>query len=114
MFAKIPLEAVLWVMVLLWLGISEPPFGQDFTLCPLNNLGITNCPGCGLGRSISYALHGRLGESLHAHVLGIPAIVVLMLRSISLLKNTFQKSTGSVSTNQRKSHGQRNAVDADA
>lgn len=88
MSANVGIEPMIWLAALLWLGLSEPEQFGDFTFCPLSNLGITICPGCGLGRSVSYALHGQFTQSLQAHVLAIPAICILSFRILSLLKHT--------------------------
>jgi TM2 domain-containing membrane protein YozV len=66
------------------LGCTTRKINPNFSLCPLKNIGI-NCPGCGLGRSISYALHGNFKQSLNTHPVGIPAIVILVHRILSLI-----------------------------
>ncbi|WP_311954640.1 DUF2752 domain-containing protein [Mucilaginibacter terrae] len=43
-------------------------------------VGITWCPGCGIGHSISWLLHGNLTQSFKAHYLGIPALAVIIYR----------------------------------
>jgi hypothetical protein len=43
-------------------------------------------PGCGLGHSISYLLHGDTVNSFHAHWLGIPALTGIAHRIYSLIK----------------------------
>ncbi len=84
MLKKWPLELIIWSGSLLMFAVSYP--GPDhFTLCPLENSGITWCPGCGLGRSISYLLHGDIALSLSQHWLGIPAFIILIRRVLQLL-----------------------------
>ncbi len=82
-------EFIVWVSALVWLAWSDPTIETHFTLCPLRNLGIEWCPGCGLGRAISYALHGNLAGSIQYHLLGIPAIVILAARATSLARQAF-------------------------
>ncbi|WP_245681362.1 DUF2752 domain-containing protein [Arcticibacter eurypsychrophilus] len=53
-------------------------------MCPLANLGLTWCPGCGLGRSIASILHGNLSQSFHYHWFGIPGLLILISRISSL------------------------------
>lgn len=77
------LELIIWVAVLVVLMLPMPQ-EQHFTLCPLQNLGIEHCPGCGLGRSCNMALHGNILESLKMHPLGIFAVVVIVFRIFSL------------------------------
>jgi hypothetical protein len=84
-FSVIGIEPIVWLGALLWLGLSEPQSNLSFSLCPLANLGLKFCPGCGLGRSISYALHGNFLQSIHLHLLGIPAILILAYRTVSLV-----------------------------
>lgn len=87
LFSVMGFEPLIWFGALLWLGLSDPQPYSDFTLCPLKNLGIHDCPGCGLGRSISYALHGDLYRSFLTHLLGIPAIFVLLSRTYAIVSN---------------------------
>lgn len=84
-FSKLHPEAVLWLFALLYLAVSNPFIESAFTLCPLKNLGFQYCPGCGLGRSVSFLLHGELAQSLQSHILGIPATMILLFRAFSLL-----------------------------
>lgn len=81
---KWPLELSVWSVSLIILGISYPREINHFTICPLDNLGFTWCPGCGLGRSISYFLHGDIRLSLRSHWFGIPALCILIFRIVQL------------------------------
>ena len=90
-FLKDNLEAVLWTSALVWLALMDPAGGSHVTLCPLSALGFDWCPGCGLGRAVSYALHGDLAGSFHHHFLGIPAVVVLVSRVAVLAKNSISE-----------------------
>lgn len=82
---NLPVEALIWLTGLIILACSDP-HENHFTLCPLGHFGWTFCPGCGLGKSISFLFHGSLIKSWHAHPLGIFALVVLTLRIYKLLK----------------------------
>jgi hypothetical protein len=54
-------------------------------------MGITWCPGCGLGHSIAYFMHGDIYHSFHAHWLGIPAFFIICHRIYVLIKlNVFR------------------------
>lgn len=79
------LEAWIWLLVLLSMMLTQPSAGNHFTLCPLAHMGIQNCPGCGLGRSMILALHGQIYESLSMHPFGLLALVVIALRIYELL-----------------------------
>ncbi|WP_259091678.1 DUF2752 domain-containing protein [Mucilaginibacter dorajii] len=65
---------------MLCLALTPPQATSHFTLCPLKLMGITWCPGCGLGHSIIYLFHGQLRNSFHAHWLGVPAVLVISHR----------------------------------
>jgi hypothetical protein len=81
-----PLELIFWVMALMLLATADP-HAHHFTLCPLANLGITWCPGCGLGRSISALFHGDISASFGFHWFGIPALLLIAHRIYQLSKN---------------------------
>lgn len=85
MLKRFPLEALCWLAGLLSLALSDSA-PSHFTLCPLKNMGVDFCPGCGLGRSITLFFHGQFIDSLHAHPMGIFAVIVLSFRIISLTK----------------------------
>jgi hypothetical protein len=85
---KINIEALIWIAGLIVLAIIKPENHSHFTLCPFKNLGFKYCPGCGLGLSISYLFHGCIKESIQSHVLGIPAVIMLLVRTISIMKRT--------------------------
>lgn len=85
-----PLELVLWIIALVLL-VNTNPHEHHFSLCPLANLGIEWCPGCGLGRSISSLFHGEIRESLSFHWFGIPAVAIIGYRigqlSLKMINN---------------------------
>jgi hypothetical protein len=73
-------ELAFWTAGLVSLAITDPTNQSHFSLCPLKMLGLTWCPGCGLGHSISFLFHGDIKSSLYAHWLGIPALIVILYR----------------------------------
>jgi len=79
------LEAFIWLAGLLFLFVSVRFGINGFTICPLKLAGFDHCPGCGLGTSVGLLLHGRIADSFHAHPLGIPALIILLYRIISLI-----------------------------
>jgi hypothetical protein len=81
------LEATVWTIGLVFLILIHNPAETHFTICPLANLGIDFCPGCGLGNSISYLFRGDFTSSIHSHPLGIFAIIIITFRIISIIKN---------------------------
>jgi hypothetical protein len=84
---RVPLEAIVWLAGLVALAISSPQAQGHFTVCPLALLGFDFCPGCGLGRSVSYLFHGEFARSFTMHPLGIFAVIVLSYRIIQLILN---------------------------
>jgi hypothetical protein len=86
----ISIELIIWITALILLGTAGPQVyneGHHFTLCPLAHLGISWCPGCGLGRAIILLFHGNLQGSFHQHWFGIPAVLIIGYRIIILGRN---------------------------
>jgi len=81
------LEALVWILGLLFLLLIHSPGETHFTICPLANLGIEFCPGCGLGNSITYIFQGDFIASFHSHPLGIFALLIISFRIITIIKN---------------------------
>jgi len=87
-------ELIFWLTAILSLAIFNPAAEIHFSLCVFKLLGITWCPGCGIGHAISWLLHGNLSASFKAHWLGLPSLTVIFYRiySLSLLQMfTFRK-----------------------
>lgn len=84
-------ETFIWISGLIFLYLINVNGSSHFTFCPLKNLGINFCPGCGLGRSIHYFLHLEIMKSFQSHPLGIFAFFILLNRIIFLLKENFIK-----------------------
>ena len=86
----LPVEAIVWTVGLMILAMYNPHHESHMSMCVLSNLGFKYCPGCGLGRSISYFLHGDIMLSLTTHPIGITAVTILGYRiyrsSIDYLK----------------------------
>lgn len=79
-------EILVWVSAIILLLIFNPAQQSHYSFCLFKNLGIKFCPGCGLGHSISYLLHGNLYASINAHPLGIVALPVILYRILKLAK----------------------------
>ena len=89
MLSRIPFELIFWIAALVLLGLAEPQthdHEHHFTLCPLANMGIEWCPGCGIGRAITQVLHGNLTESIKLQWFGIPALLIIVYRIVILIK----------------------------
>lgn len=87
LMAKFPFEAGIWISGLIYLSTITPTDDAHFSICLLNILGLDFCPGCGLGKSVSYLFHGDVLSSFNSHPLGLFAIVVIGFRIYTLLKN---------------------------
>lgn len=87
-------ELIFWLTAMLALALSNPAKVSHFELCPLKLMGITWCPGCGLGHSIAYLFHGHLLASFREHWLGIPAVIIIFRRILFLFHGfyTFKKT----------------------
>lgn len=85
-FRRFPLEAAVWIAGFGFLAFIDPGAQNLPDLCLLHALGITWCPGCGLGRSVAYLLDGSLGPSLATHPLGLPALLLLGWRTLRLVQ----------------------------
>lgn len=84
---RIPLELVFWIGALIGILLIDPYGQQHFTLCPLDNLGFTWCPGCGLGRSMSLLTKGDIQASWSMHPLAMFAFAVIAYRIVELIRN---------------------------
>jgi len=83
-------EALYWIAGMVYLVTVNPYQVQKFTLCPFHNLGIGFCPGCGLGRSISFLFHGDFIHSISAHPLGIIAFILIITRIVKLIDRSYK------------------------
>jgi hypothetical protein len=92
-------EAAIWISSLLFLAFVVNPGETHFTLCPLNNFGFNYCPGCGIGNSVSYLLHGNIYNSLLSHSLGLFALIIIVVRIINLIKSNWRNYGKHITTN---------------
>ena len=80
-----PVELFFWLGALLFLALTQTG-SSHYSLCPIDIIGFSWCPGCGLGRSIRFLLHGEFRLSIEHHWFGIPALLILLHRILQLLK----------------------------
>jgi hypothetical protein len=52
------------------IGLAAVPSIKLPVVCPSRRLFGVECPGCGMTRSLTHLLHGRLGQSFATHRLG--------------------------------------------
>src|SRR6476620_10836570 len=94
-------DPAVWLAVLcvLFFMNTEGP-----SLCVFRWMGFQSCPGCGLGHSMHEALHGHWRDSINNHLLGIPAIVLLLVH--------IARSVYSITKTNNRLYGSKNAYDA--
>lgn len=72
----------------LMLAASFDPYGSsEFTWCLLEWIGIPWCPGEGLGHSIAFMVRGDIHNSLSSNFMGLPAIIIIGLRTVFLIRS---------------------------
>ena len=80
---------MVWSAGLLAMAVANPYAGGLLSVCPFDAIGswigLSFCPGCGLGHAIGFLARGHLVESLTAHPLAIPAVLTLTLHIRRLL-----------------------------
>jgi len=79
-------ELSAWITALVLLASMDPNNSTHYSFCIFKFFGISFCPGCGLGHSISYLFHGNISASFSAHPLGIFALAVILWRIFQLSK----------------------------
>ena len=83
-------ELAIWIVGLFLLATMSPE-NDHASLCPFNAMGLSFCPGCGLGHSISWLFRGEFNLSFQTHPLGWFAVIMLLFRIITLLRNLIKK-----------------------
>jgi hypothetical protein len=79
-------ELILWLMALVFVWIMPTTPLQSF--CVFKQLGITFCPGCGIGKAMHEAMHAQWLTSWHYHKFGLPALAIITWRILQLLNQT--------------------------
>lgn len=83
-------EAAIWVAALVVLALGNPNSDFHFTIFwPYYVWGIKS-PGFGLGHSISYLFRGDVISAIESHILGIPAVAVILWRVLTLEMKRFK------------------------
>jgi len=91
MLRLIGLEGFIWIAALFYFAFFVNPSETHFTICPLAYAGFEHCPGCGLVISISLLFNGYFSDSFNAHILGIPALLIIIHRIYSIIKFNLKK-----------------------
>ena len=83
-------EAAIWVAALVVLALGNPNSDFHFTIFwPYYVWGIKS-PGYGLGHSISYLFRGDVLSAIETHILGIPAVGIILWRIVTLQIRLFK------------------------
>jgi hypothetical protein len=82
----LPFEALFWTAGLVAMAAMDPRGDHLFSLCPLDAIGVSICPGCGLGHAVAYLARGELVASVQAHPLGVPAVLILAIHVHRLVR----------------------------
>jgi hypothetical protein len=80
------------VTALFVLALGNPESGFHFTIFWPYYVWDIKSPGYGLGHSISYLFRGDVLSAFETHILGIPAVVILAWRVVTLQVKQFQVS----------------------
>ncbi|MDH4127578.1 MAG: DUF2752 domain-containing protein [Spirochaetota bacterium] len=75
----------------IWAMYSTPSRKAIITICPVKNITGYPCPGCGISRSIVYAVHGDFHNAFKLHPLWVVVLPLLFIiglyHGISLIIN---------------------------
>ncbi|WP_410682405.1 DUF2752 domain-containing protein [Chitinophaga filiformis] len=84
------IELMIWPAALSLLFFMDPHQASNASCCMLKRMGIPWCPGCGLGHSIHFLLHGEWRTCLKNHPLGPFAVLILTYRTFQLARLQWQ------------------------
>jgi hypothetical protein len=97
LFARF-IQPVTWMLALIALyriDVAE----KHFSFCLFQLFGFSDCPGCGIGHAMHYALHLQFNDSFNAHPLGIIALPVVIVHCIKLFINSIKPKKNEPTTN---------------
>lgn len=82
---------VAWIALII--VFIHPPHGTGVQICYMQTLAGTSCPGCGMTRSMSSAVHGMFAESWSYHPFGVPILLLFIATAgLSILPRTAKQS----------------------
>ena len=85
---QIHLEWIAWMTGLILMAVMDP-YTEATTLCLFEWIGISWCPGHGLGHSIAFLARGEWLAAFKSHPLGPFAVIILLYRSIQQFCKAF-------------------------
>jgi hypothetical protein len=80
-----PLEAAFWLGAMAVLGIWGADLHGHASFCIPSAMGWDGCMGCGVGHAMGLTLRGDVESAAWTHFMGIPAVGILLYRSIHLI-----------------------------
>ena len=83
-------EAAIWIVGLLVLALGNPESDFHFTIFWPHYVWGIQSPGYGLGHSISYLFRGDAISAMETHILGIPAVAIILWRVVTLEMRLFK------------------------
>lgn len=86
------LEAAIWAIGLLAVGLADPTLPSALDLCLFKAVGLPGCPGCGLGHAMGYLFRGEWALALESHWFSPVVLTILITRIGSLLRQAFRSS----------------------
>ena len=69
------------------------PLTTGSSFCFFEFIGISFCPGEGLGHSIAWLFRGEFSNALQANLFGPVAVIVLSLRILKIWKDLYTNTT---------------------
>lgn len=83
-----------WIALSLGLALMVliDPATNKSSLCILEFIGVNFCPGEGFGRSVALIFRGEILASFQMHPLGLPGIMILLHRIVSIFKRNWSLS----------------------
>lgn len=87
------LEAMIWVVGLLAVGLADPSAPSAIDLCLFKAAGLPGCPGCGLGHAMGFLFRGEWLLAVQTHWFSPAVLAILLTRIASLLRLAFAKPT---------------------
>ena len=90
LFFKKYFELLCWLAaIVLFAFFTNPGSTQHFSLCLFKALGFDACMGCGIGRSMSFALQGDFLAAWQMHFMGIPGLLIIFFRIGTLARTAW-------------------------
>ena len=96
-------EAGIWTAGLLAVAIADPTAPPLFDACLFEAVGLSFCPGRGLGHAVGFLARGEFLLSFQSHPMAVPVVGVLIHRIQQLVSTetlSFQPSRSDVQSNQ--------------